>query len=240
MPYIAMTELPFRSLMEAMDPVEAIRGNRDSRLPQCEQLMLSSRLARMTRVERGEMKFTALRRWLAAVSVGIFIIVGLSPTAAHANVPGVAAGWSVITNLETGMVLAIKGGVGEPAGAPAIQWHYPRTVPVPQDQQWIMGPNDTGKAIRNGGTAHQFALSIQGNSHANGARVVQWWHQPNNRYQSWRTEFAYHNGDFWYKIINNATGKCLAVANGGDLNAGAAIIQWTCGNGPDQKWHFSS
>ncbi|MGW2054002.1 RICIN domain-containing protein [Streptomyces sp. NPDC001840] len=34
----------------------------------------------------------------------------------------------------------------------------------------------------------------------------------------------------------NGNGKCLSVANGGSTADGTAIIQWSCNNGPEQRW----
>jgi hypothetical protein len=45
------------------------------------------------------------------------------------------------------------------------------------------------------------------------------------------------NTNTWYKIVARISGKCLDV-NGGGLNTGARLIQYTCHNGDNQHFRF--
>jgi hypothetical protein len=42
-----------------------------------------------------------------------------------------------------------------------------------------------------------------------------------------------------YRLVNRATGKCLDVYNWSTADAGE-VLQWTCGNGNNQRWQVES
>jgi hypothetical protein len=42
----------------------------------------------------------------------------------------------------------------------------------------------------------------------------------------------------WYHIINRRSGKCLDMANA-NFTPGAHLIQYTCHDGANQKFHFT-
>lgn len=44
-------------------------------------------------------------------------------------------------------------------------------------------------------------------------------------------------GTSYTHVINNNSGKCMAVP-GGNTNAGSNLIQWDCGNYADHYWNF--
>lgn len=168
-----------------------------------------------------------------------------APNAASARAAALAApvpGWFVLLNYKTANVLAIKSGTDEPAGTPVIQWSPPSGSTVPMDQQWQPAPRPDRSSLawRNAGTRNQFALSVEGNSLNDGARIVQWWYEQGNDFEHWVGErVGTVEGFPLVRYINVKTGKCLAVAGAGGSTLpgpGAQIVQWTCGNGLDQFW----
>lgn len=185
------------------------------------------------------MRFTRL------VSVAAAAVVGLASAAVGAA-PAHAADvtWNKIRNIFSTDVLAIQGGVGTPAGAKVLQWYAPATGAVPQDQQWTIQPVSSTSPywlIRTASTSNWYALTVDGNSSANGAGMIQWWYTSNNYYQQWSQEAAYIGSQFaGYHFVNRSTGKCLALpGTGGGTTvppSGVQVIQWTCGSGRDQIW----
>jgi hypothetical protein len=104
------------------------------------------------------------------------------------------------------------------------------------NQQWTFwAPAEAGGnyIIRSGGSTNQYALSISGNSSANGTKVVQWNYEPSNKYEQWHQDDS--NGR---RYKNIGTNKCLAVAGGtaSTVANGAQVIIWDCGSGLDQQW----
>ncbi len=138
------------------------------------------------------------------------------------------------------LFMAIRGGVSAGAGADALVWTLSKVNGrVVGDQQWKLQPvGYAGQVwIRNAGTANQFALSVKGNSAANGTPVVQWWFDATNLYQRWLPIEVGTNGNYT-QFENVATGKCLAVEGGGaeTIPRGARLILWNCTRGLDQQW----
>jgi hypothetical protein len=177
---------------------------------------------------------------------GVLMVTGmvvLNPAAAQAAVV-----WTPIQNRKANYnseagVMAISGGVNQPAGKRALVWSWSYSGgQLVGDQQWYIQPvpgNTSYKYIRNAGTANWFALSVQNNDTSNGANVVQWWFDASNPFEQWQ---LIPNGDNWWQFRNKAAGKCLAIEGGGNntIPLGAGLIIWTCGVGSDQEWHDAS
>jgi hypothetical protein len=183
--------------------------------------------------------------WVAVAAT--VAAVGLNPTVATAA-PATDVTWNKIRNIFSTDVLAIQGGVGTPAGAKVLQWYAPATGAVPQDQQWTIqsaGSSSSYWIIRTASTSNWYALTVDGNSTANGAGMIQWWYTTNNYYQQWSQVAAYIGSSFaGYHFVNRSTGKCLGLpgTNGGATvpPSGVQVIQWTCGSGKDQIWDVTS
>ncbi|MFF3959411.1 RICIN domain-containing protein [Streptomyces sp. NPDC001890] len=79
----------------------------------------------------------------------------------------------------------------------------------------------------------QKCASVNGQSTANGAAVVQWdcVNYPNQQWQLTATSAGYYN----IRAVNS--GKCLSVAGASTAN-GAKAVQWNCANTPDQEWRL--
>ncbi len=178
---------------------------------------------------------------VAGLLAGV-LVAGAGASAAQADP---SDRWGTLYNQKAsrgnaGRVLSISGGMSAGAGADAIlyapSW---RTDGRPAgDQEWIkvdapLSYRGDIFSLRSAGTSNQFALSVKGNSHANGAQLVQWWYDPNNEYQQWKLT---NTAPPQYKNI--ATGNCLAVEDGGNPSAPprAKVIMWDCGSGLDQRW----
>ncbi|MEV4643219.1 RICIN domain-containing protein [Actinoplanes sp. NPDC049548] len=174
--------------------------------------------------------------------MSLLALVGLQSPAQAA-----VTSWASLYNNATGNVMAIKGGTGATAGADVIQWP-PAAYTNPQDQYWgrdysVFPQNsaNTYFALRTAGTANQFALSVDGNSSANGAKLVQWWFKFDNMFEQWSiARVVTVNGSTVVQYQNRGTGKCIALQGGSTAPAGAPLIQFTCGSGPDQLWKTRS
>lgn len=74
------------------------------------------------------------------------------------------------------------------------------------------------------------ALDVEGQSHADGAKLIQWTYNGGAN-QHWRVEPV---GGF-FRIIASHSGKALDV-EGGSVADGAKLIQWTYHGGGNQHW----
>jgi cytochrome c len=79
------------------------------------------------------------------------------------------------------------------------------------------------------------AADVEGQSTADGARVVQWTAGTGTN-QQWRFAAA-SSGAF--TLTGVQSGKCLDV-NGASTASGALIIQWTCHTAANQQWRFTA
>ncbi len=79
------------------------------------------------------------------------------------------------------------------------------------------------------------AADVEGQSTADGARVVQWTAGTGTN-QRWRFTAA-AGGAFTLTGVQSS--KCLDV-NGGSTSPGGLIIQWTCHNAANQQWRFTA
>jgi hypothetical protein len=63
--------------------------------------------------------------------------------------------------------------------------------------------------------------------------------EPYNDSHFWTRRFVVSSGGrSWFKLVNNATGRCLDLTDGNGTN-GTAIQQWTCNNSTTMQWAFS-
>ena len=181
---------------------------------------------------------------MAAVAVGL-MLVGIEAT------PGAAAGnpydeWWSLSNLKAtpdgyALYLAVYGNMGAPLGTPVVVKRFDGQG----NQQWrFERQSDDTVIVRSGGTQAQQALSIEGNSHTNGTRVLQYTYQPSNRYQRWhiledkRNETTTPSKWGIVRLRNVATNKCLGVAGGTaqSLPPLSQAVIWDCSSGADQRW----
>jgi hypothetical protein len=180
----------------------------------------------------------------AAAGVALTVLAAaLAPSPAGAT-PGDE--WRVWINVKKSitppLVLDIAG--NPPAAASAIAvvsrlTQAPNSSQIIGDEQWRTVDIGGGKIIfRGAGTSNQFALSIAGNSSADGTQVLQYWYQPDNKYQQWTsTSRTQSDGETWTQFKNVGTGKCLAVAGAIDgIAPGDKVIIYSCGSGEDQWW----
>jgi hypothetical protein len=80
-------------------------------------------------------------------------------------------------------------------------------------------------------------LNVQGNSKDNSAKVITYWcgESPSTRNDQWmpvyqRTLRLHGKNYDYYRLVNRHSGKCLNV-QGGAVEDGADLIQFTCGRG---------
>ncbi|MFF5115152.1 ThuA domain-containing protein [Streptosporangium sp. NPDC000509] len=79
------------------------------------------------------------------------------------------------------------------------------------------------------------AADVEGQSTADGARVLQWTAGSGTN-QQWRFTAAAGGA---FTLTGVQSGKCLDV-NGGSTASGATIIQWTCHTAANQQWKFAA
>ena len=175
------------------------------------------------------------RHWMrltAAAVVGV-LLVTVNPAPSFA-----APVWEVVKNGKGNrsaqpLYLTVAGSTGAAAGAAVVVNPASSSLNQQWDFEFHSGPY---YIIRNRGTSDMKALSVEGNSSANGARIVQWFYQPTNKYEQWK--YTGLTGGY-YKYINVGTGNCLAVEGGtaSTIPSGSQVILWDCGSGLDQQWN---
>ncbi|MEV4635788.1 RICIN domain-containing protein [Actinoplanes sp. NPDC049548] len=162
---------------------------------------------------------------------------GTPPGGGGATAQALSSGWNRVQNWETFKYLAIQGGSNEGNGANVIQWtqSFKPDGTTTYDQQWGLARNSEGfYSFRNAGTPDWKALTVNGNNNRNGERIIQWQYSAANRFQQWYIDWW--EGGPYFRLVNRGSGKCLAVAGGGNPANGTQIIQWECGLGADQFW----
>ncbi|MBO3743904.1 RICIN domain-containing protein [Actinoplanes flavus] len=182
-----------------------------------------------------------LRRVLHAFTAALIAsaaLVAVTPSA------GQAAGYGLLENLkrtENGavMYLSIRGGSGAGAGADAIMfWQsFNEGGTGVADQLWTQQPVGVSNYVYLRNPASPFALSVQGNGHTNGTKVIQWWFDEDNEYEQWAP--IYYGDVRGFRNVG-AENMCLAVAGGGNayIVPRAQVIIWNClGGGDDQRWY---
>ncbi len=107
-------------------------------------------------------------------------------------------------------------------------------------QGWSVLATEDGSHFRLITPVTRTAISVSGNSTADGAAVVPSTYASTlsspNRYQQW--DFVDSgNKDGWFKIKNVGSGKMLDVS-GGSTASDARIQQWTDNNTPAQLWRL--
>ncbi|WP_327232287.1 RICIN domain-containing protein [Streptomyces murinus] len=77
------------------------------------------------------------------------------------------------------------------------------------------------------------ALSVEGESTADGAKVIQWG-QVTGPHQEWRL-VQQDNG--YFALQNRHSGQCLSV-DGESTDNGTALVQWPGGDGHHQRFRL--
>ncbi|WP_433796680.1 RICIN domain-containing protein [Actinoplanes sp. CA-252034] len=162
---------------------------------------------------------------VAAIAVAV-------PSAAQAD-PG--DGWFSYQNTNSLLFLAVNGG-SDANGAKIIQYHEevqePTDQPIP-DQDWRIVPREgQWVTLFNAGTSPWKVLGVSGGSKANGAKIIQWEYEEDNRDQQWDVVSA---GGTRVYLLNRNSNKCLAIP-AGSHRVGEQAIQWTCNGGTEQIW----
>ena len=143
---------------------------------------------------------------------------------------GIPSGWVNIVSKNSGKCLDIAGGPTATArGIFAQQW----TCVGGLNQEFQFTAVNGGYKITARQSGLQLDVSGGPSSVGDSALILQWpyWGGSNEIWNATQTSDGYYN------IIPLNSQKCMDV-RGASQNDGAAIQQYTCWNGDDQKWSF--
>nr|WP_296064965.1 RICIN domain-containing protein [uncultured Actinoplanes sp.] len=178
-----------------------------------------------------------MRRVLAVAAAGL-LLAGFETTPSAAE-PAAEVRWQYLSNGKgtpdhQPLYMSVYGNVGAPQGTAIVLKRFDEG-PNWQNQQWYFEKWAGYYMIRSAGTSAWQALSLKGNSSANGTSVIQYAYNAANEYQRWVLIWLPDGG---VKIRNQKTGKCLAVAGGTapTVPALSPVITYDCVNGADQIW----
>ena len=78
-------------------------------------------------------------------------------------------------------------------------------------------------------------MELENGSLQNGAKIQQWVCDYSDRNQRWKFQAK---GDGYYEIRSAVSNKCVDIA-GKQTNNGAAVVQWNCFNGNNQRFRIN-